>query len=236
MLIATCDDEVQYCEQVEQYIMRLGKALGIEIKCDKYISGSELLGSDYNQYQIIFLDIDIRGENGIEVAENIRKTNEKVEIIFLTEFIQYAVDGYKVKAYRFLVKPVKYDDFVFQLNELFIRINNCEKSNLVLTKEGQKYSIKIQDIIYIEVMNHNLTYHCTNYEITVVGTMKKMENSLKGHYFVRIHNSIIVNMKHIAEVKSQTLLLSNGVELPVTRSKKEAFRRAYLEFWGDELG
>ena len=115
MLIATCDDEVQFCKQVELYIKGLGKELGIETKCDKYISG---------KYQIIFLDIELKNENGIDIAEKIRKTNENVEIIFLTAFIQYAVDGYKVKAYRFLVKPVNYDDFVFQLNELFIRINN----------------------------------------------------------------------------------------------------------------
>lgn len=198
--------------------------------------GEDLLASDYNKYQIIFLDIELKNENGIDIAEKIRKTNENVEIIFLTAFIQYAVDGYKVKAYRFLVKPVNYDDFVFQLNELFIRINNYEKSNLLLTKEGQKYNIKIQDIIYIEVMDHNLTYHCANCEITVVGTMKKMEKSLNEHYFVRIHNSFMINMKYIAEVRSHTILLKNMVELPVTRSKKEMFRRAYLEFWGDELG
>ncbi len=236
MLIATCDDEVQFCKQVELYIKGLGKELGIETKCDKYISGEDLLASDYNKYQIIFLDIELKNENGIDIAEKIRKTNENVEIIFLTAFIQYAVDGYKVKAYRFLVKPVNYDDFVFQLNELFIRINNYEKSNLLLTKEGQKYNIKIQDIIYIEVMDHNLTYHCANCEITVVGTMKKMEKSLNEHYFVRIHNSFMINMKYIAEVRSHTILLKNMVELPVTRSKKEMFRRAYLEFWGDELG
>lgn len=85
-------------------------------------------------------------------------------------------------------------------------------------------------------MDHNLTYHCANCEITVVGTMKKMEKSLNEHYFVRIHNSFMINMKYIAEVRSHTILLKNMVELPVTRSKKEMFRRAYLEFWGDELG
>ncbi len=235
MLIAACDDEIQYCEQVEQYVMKLAIALDIEIKCDKYKNGTDLLKSNFNQYQIIFLDIDMGSENGIDIAEQIRKTNEKVEIIFLTAYIQYAVEGYKVKAYRFLVKPMKYDDFVFQLNELFVRINNYEKSNLILTKEGQEYHIKIQDIIYIEVMNHNLTYHCTNFEITVTGTMKKIEKSLKEHYFARIHKSLLVNMKYIAEVRSQTVLLKNGEELPVTRSKKETFRHAYLNYWGDEL-
>lgn len=221
---------------MENYIIKLGKSLGIEVQCDKYTSGTELLQSNYHQYQIIFLDIEMKDENGIKIAEKIRETNQKVEIIFLTALIQYAVEGYKVKAYRFLVKPVEYDDFVFQLSELIARVNNFQRSSITLTKDGQDYTIKIEDIMYIEVMNHSLTYHCVNYDITVAGTMKKAESNLQGHYFARIHSSFTVNMRYISEVKSQHLLLKNGTKLPVTRSKKDTFRQSYLEFWGDELG
>lgn len=236
MLIATCDDEIQYCEQVENFMIRLGNSLGIDIKCDKYSNGKELLESNFNQYQIIFLDIDINNENGIQIAEKIRETNQKVQIIFFTALIQYAIDSYKVNAYRFLVKPIEYEDFVFQLTELLIRLNDYEKSNLVLTKDGQEYIIKIKDIIFVEVMDHTLTYHCVNYNITVGGTMRKLEMNLKEHFFSRIHNSYLVNMKYIAEIRNQNLLLKNGKELPVARSKKETFRQAYLNFWGDALG
>lgn len=236
MLIATCDDEIEYCEQVESFLTRLGESLGIEIKCDKYCSGSELLKSDFNQYKIIFLDIDMLTENGINIAEKIREKNQKVEIVFLTALIQYAVEGYKVKAYRFLVKPVEYDDFEFQLKDLLLRLDNFDKSNLVLVKDGQEYTVKIEDIIYIEVLDHDLTYHCANYDITVIGTMKKAEAKLQEHYFVRIHNSYIVNMRYISEVGSQGIILENQLELPIARGKKEKFRKAYMDFWGDELG
>lgn len=236
MLIATCDDEIKYCEQVECFLTRLGESLGIEIKCDKYCSGAELLKSNFNQYKIIFLDIDMLTENGINIAEKIREKNQQVEIVFLTALIQYAVEGYKVKAYRFLVKPVKYDDFEFQLKDLLLRLDNFEKSNLVLVKDGQEYTVKIEDIIYIEVLDHDLTYHCVNYDITVIGTMKKVETNLQEHYFVRIHNSYIVNMRYISEVRSQGIILENQLELPIARGKKEKFRKTYLDFWGDELG
>ena len=236
MLIATCDDDIQYCEQVECFVTRLGESLGIEVKCDKYQSGADLLDEDFCKYGIIFLDIDMINENGINVAEKIREKDQRVEIIFLTALIQYAVEGYKVKAYRFLVKPVEYDDFKFQLSDLMLRIDNFEKSNLVLTKDGQDYTVKIEEIMYIEVIDHYLTYHCVNYDLTVVGTMKKAENNLKGHYFVRIHNSYTVNMRYISKVKSQYLILENGIELPLSRGKKEKYRKVYLDFWGDELG
>ena len=95
MLIATCDDEIKYCEQVECFLTRLEESLGIEIKCDKYCSGAELLKSNFNQYKIIFLDIDMLTENGINIAEKIREKNQQVEIVFLTALIQYAVEGYK---------------------------------------------------------------------------------------------------------------------------------------------
>ncbi len=236
MLIATCDDEIKYCNQVEEFSKKLAQTLGIEVQCDKYESGTELLKKDIRQYKIIFLDIDMKDENGIHIAEKIREIDKKVEIIFLTALIQYAIEGYRVNAYRFLVKPMEYNDFEFQLAELFVRINRFEKSNLKLTREGQDYTIKIDDIMYIEVMNHSLTYHCVNYDITVSGTMKKIENSLTGHYFARIHNSYMVNMRYIAEVKSQEIIMKNGTSLSVARSKKDTFRQAYLNFWGDELG
>lgn len=235
MLIATCDDEMQYCEQVENFMIRLGNSLEIDIKCDKYSNGKDLLESNFNQYQIIFLDIDINDENGIQIAERIRETNQKVKIIFFTALIQYAVDGYKVNAYRFLIKPIEYEDFVFQLTELLIYLNNVEKNNLSLIKNGQEYIIKIEDIIYVEVMDHKLTYHCTNYTLTVSGTMQKLENTLREHFFLRIHNSYLINMNYIAEVRSQNLLMTNGNELPIARSKKETFRQAYLNFLGKAL-
>lgn len=229
-MIATCDNEIQYCEQVENYITRLGNSLKIDIKCDNYKNGKELLDSNFNQYQIIFLDINIQDENGIHIAEQIRKSNEKVEIIFLSALIQYAVEGYRVNAYRFFLKPIEYKDFAFQLTELLIRLNNYEKNNLILTKGRQKYTIHIDDIIYIEVIDHNLIYHCIDNNITINGTMRKLESDLQGLFFIRIHNSYIVNMRHVIEVKNKNLLLKNGKELPIARSKKESFRQTYLNF------
>lgn len=236
MLIATCDDEMQYCEQIEKFITKLGDSLGIDVKCDKYSSGKELLNSNYNQYQIIFLDINMPGENGICIAEKIRETNQKVEIIFLTALLQYAIDGYKVRAYRFLVKPIEYEDFVFQLSELLIQLNCIEKNKLTLSQNGQSFCIKINDIIYIEIFNHLLTYHCVNYNLNTRGTMQKLESSLKEHFFFRIHKSYIVNMQYIAEIKSMRLFLKNGEELPISRSKRNTFTQAYLDFWGEKLG
>lgn len=236
MLVATCDDELQYCEQVEAFMTRLGDELGIETRCDKYKSGAELLNNPFHQYQIIFLDIDMKDENGIDIAEKIRESSQEIEIIFLTAFIQYAVEGYKVRAYRFLVKPIDYDDFVFQVKELLVRLHQKGEGRLTVTKEGQDYTIPIEDILYIEVMNHTLTYHCTKYDMTVSGTMTGVEKRLKDHCFARIHNSYAVNMRRIEKVRSQSVVLRGGTTLPLARSKKDAFRRLYLEFWGDELG
>lgn len=236
MLIAVCDDEIEYCNQVENYIIQLGKETDISVRCDKYTSGEELLKSDFNQYQIVFLDINVHEENGIQIAEEIRKINQRIEIIFLTAFIQYALDGYRVKAYRFLLKPIEYEDFVFQTRELLIRLHEQKRNCLSLVSQGQKYEIKIEEIYFIEVLNHELTYHCTKGNISINGNLKKVQKQLEGCCFARIHNAYLINMRQIEKVKNKEILLKDGSCLPLARTKQEEFRQKYLEFWGDELG
>ncbi|MCM1159936.1 MAG: LytTR family DNA-binding domain-containing protein [Roseburia sp.] len=236
MLIAVCDDEIEYCNQVENFMTQLGQETSIPIHCDKYTSGEQLLKSDFNQYQIVFLDINIQKENGIRIAEEIRKINQRIEIIFLTAFIQYALDGYRVKAYRFLLKPIEYEDFVFQTKELLLRLHEQKQSCLSLVSQGQKYEIKIEEIYYIEVLNHELTYHCIKGDISINGNLKKVAEQLEGCCFARIHNAYLVNMRQIEKVKNKEILLKDGSCLPLARTRQEEFRQRYLEFWGDELG
>ncbi len=107
---------------------------------------------------------------------------------------------------------------------------SCNKK-LLLKKSGQDYAIKIQDIMYIDVLDHRLTYHCKDCEITVIGSMKKIEEDLEKYHFVRIHHSFAVNMQHIREVQAQKLILKNGRELPLSRSKKGDFRERYSKYW-----
>lgn len=86
MKVAACDDEMIYCNQVENFFKKISKEYRVEIQCDKYTSGLQLLENDINQYSIIFLDIDMEDENGLQVAEKIRKENQTVELIFLTAY------------------------------------------------------------------------------------------------------------------------------------------------------
>lgn len=236
MLIAVCDDEMEYCNQVEAFLWQLGNELGISIQCDKYISGEDFFKSRFNQYQIVFLDINMQKENGIEIAEKIREVNQTMEIIFLTAYIQYALEGYRVRAYRFLLKPIAYEEFVFQLKELLLRLNDYERNHLKLVSYGQKYELKIEEIYYIEVMNHELTYHCVRGEVSINGNMKQIQERLAQCYFARIHSAYLVNMRQIEKVKNKEIILKNGRSLPLARTKQDEFRQKYLEFWGDELG
>lgn len=236
MKVAACDDEMIYCNQVENFLIRIGQEHGIKIQCDKYTSGLQLLKNDINQYSVIFLDIDMEDENGLQVAEKIRKENQTVELIFLTALLQYAVDGYRYRAYRFLVKPITYKDFLFQLKELIIQLISHENHTITIRSGVLEQTINIYHIMYVEVMNHNLLYHCDNKSYTVGGTMKKAEKELMGHCFSRIHNSYLINMKYVQEVKALSLIMKNGTELPISRSRRDDFRRTYLEFWGDTLG
>lgn len=235
MRIATCDDQIQYCEQVETFVSELGDSLGITIECDKYQSGKELLSADYDQYRIIFLDIDMVNENGISIAEKIRESNKRVEIVFLTALVQYAVEGYKVDAYRFLVKPVEYEDFEFELRDLLLKLADEKPDTLVLKDGNQIYKIKQEDLIYIEAKGHVIVYHCVEGDYIISTTMKKAENSLDKNYFKRIHNSYIINLEYLANLGKNEVQLKNGLKLPMSRRKKEEFVEQYVDYLGDKM-
>lgn len=235
MLIATCDDEIIYCNQVEELLIKLGKSIGIEIQCHKYCSGEELLKSDFNQYDIIFLDVDIITKNGIKVAEIIRETNQQVEIVFLTALPQYASDGYRVRAYRYLHKPLEYGTLEFELKDLLLKLHDYKKDKLVLIRDRKKYTLNIMDILYIEASDHYLIYYCVDRNISVAGTLKQIEMDLPEHLFFRVHKSFLVNLHYIENVKSKEIIMRNQKVIPIARRKTEKLRNKYADFLGDEL-
>lgn len=234
--IAVCDDQNEICDQLKKYLKRLSEEENYDIGVDIYNSGEKLLMADYNQYNAIFLDIDMGKKNGIDIAGDIRLINDKVAIIFLTALAQYATAGYRVKAYRFLIKPLEYDSMLIELGGLFNKLNFIDNNYIETDNNGYRFHIDISDIVYIEAQNHTLRYHLRYGDIEAAGTLKGIEERVNICDLVRIHKSYVINMNYIEKVSWSNVIMNCGKELNIARSKACYFKKRYMEYLESKLG
>lgn len=228
MLIGICDDE----EIIRNELLRLCekfKSLNLsDINMISFSSGEELLTYE-RPIDILFLDIQMKGMNGLRTAEKIREKDESMIIIFLTGFKGFMQAGYRVRAFRYLLKPVNELELMKTLTEAIKDITkNCKA---VLGVEGETLFVKLKDIIYVEYVDRYTVIRTLRGSYESTTTMNEWESILNTGDFFRVHKAYIVNMEYIDEI-GKDVLLDNGekVELAIRQVGKlrkacKAYRR-----------
>ncbi|MPM21625.1 Transcriptional regulatory protein YpdB [bioreactor metagenome] len=183
---------------------------------------------------LILLDIQLGEINGMDTARKIRILDNNVEIIFITSLIEYALEGYKVRAYRYLVKPVKYED----IKENIINcIKEVEIKNkyIIIKKQGHQIKLDINEITYIEVQKETITIHTLNEVYKISGTMSNIEEEIDCSRFFRCHKSFLVNLEHIKIIKQYVAILENNEEVPVSRYRFKETKDKFFDLIEDKL-
>ena len=170
------------------------------------------------------------GQNGIELAREVRKANRDVAIMFITKTVQFAINGYEVDAVDYVVKPLVYEDFALKLKKAMRYILLHTEKFIVLNTKGGAVRIGESRIYYIEVMLHYLVVHTKKGDITVRGSIKSILPLLSAS-FARSANSYIVNLRYVENVKDNTVTV-HGVPVPITKSYKAEFLRAFSAYNG----
>lgn len=160
--IAICDDDAFFIEQMKGYIITCTTRLRIECVVDTFLSASDLLaiGNDILQYNIVFLDISMEKINGIEAAIWIRRYSDSIYIVFVTAYIKYAIEGYKVGVIRYILKDNKtiYNSVDECIKAIIKKTNSNNKKIVVKTVEGD-IKVPVERIVYIESNLHKVEYH-----------------------------------------------------------------------------
>lgn len=173
---------------------------------------------------LIFMDIDMPGMNGMEAAEALRERDEETLLIFVTNLAQYAVHGYAVDALDFIVKPVSYDDFALRMDRAMRQLRKRTGATVTLpTSEGSRV-VAVRDIVYVDILRHDLYYHVDGLAapLRLRGSIKAAADEL-GTDFVRISSSCLANMAHVRLIRQGSVVLSTGEELFFSRGcRKEA--------------
>ena len=216
MKFAVCDDEQEMTNYISDKL-RVYYSEDCEIR--KYEDGESLLAdSRKHLFDALFLDIDMPGLDGMELAERIREDNQYVKIVFVTNKDNLVYSTLKYVPFRFIRKTYLDDEISEAVDALHDSIAQSNSTVIFNTKNGD-ICVQIGDIIYAEVMNHTITVYSTDGKLTIFKSMDELENELGKFGFLRPHKSFLVNHIHIASIKQNRIFTDTGLNLPLSRNR-----------------
>lgn len=189
------------------------------------------------EFDLIFMDIQLPGINGMEAAHLLRTYDEQTPLIFVTNLAQYAVHGYEVGALDFIVKPVTYLSFRMRMDRAMRTIRRSGRRKITISTRDGVRILPLADVEYVEVDRHDLSYHLAGEDepLVVYGSLRSFEQEVEGGPFVRISNSCLVNMNHIRSARGQTVTLDGGAVLYFSRSRKREALATIASFFGGSI-
>lgn len=233
--IALVDDESGVSDQLEEWIKEYGEEKGFTFVVDKFTGTTAFMNSRYESYNIVFMDINLPNDiNGIKTAKKLREKCPKVVIIFCTNYAQYAINGYEVGALGYLIKPVMRESFDNNMDRALRALNHMYVNKIVLkTLDGQKF-VPICDIIYIEVMVHNLYFHIKSGDDYIIertrGSLNDITDKVTNMNFARCSSCYLVNLTHVTGVGKKNVQLVTGDSLTLSRKYQKEFMNKLMHY------
>ena len=230
MRIAICDDERNIRELIGDKVVKQYP----ETELVFFSCGEELLLSDV-QIELLFLDIQMSGRNGMEIARELRKKDKNVILIFVTAVEEYVFQAFDVGAFHYIVKPINEAKFmdvlrkaVDELDSKCKDVNKTEERYLMINSGGVHTKVIFDDIVYAEIFNRKIVIHKLNDTIEYYGKMSDLE-SLAGDSFFRPHRAYLVNFKYVEKYDASTVYLENGSVLMAKQNYPEFVKR-YMKY------
>jgi DNA-binding LytR/AlgR family response regulator len=232
--IAICDDEQFYREKIKYLLEEYLQAKGMLYTLHLFLSGEDFLEQCENnvRFDIVFLDISMEEVDGIQAAQRIRSFHSDTYIVFVTAFIDYALEGYKVNAVRYLMKDTLEIALEECMNAILQKMQVARVTFSFLEGEKRLYT---DNILYVESRGHKSIFHYMESEMVsyqIYDKLDSVERNLEGYGFLRIHKSYLVNMKHIRKISNYIVSLDTGEELPVPRLRFQAVKEGFVAYKG----
>ena len=220
MKVAIVEDNNEYSETLKNYIEQYAKENSLNIALSIFPNGERIVNDFKSDYDIIFMDIEMPVMDGIEASTKIREIDSECIIIFISNYTQYAIKGYAVNALDYLTKPLEYTLFKNTMSKAILKVQSKQNKSIFIQSSSETYRIDINEIIYIEVYKHRVTFHTTKDNYDMRGTLQDVEKQLPNNQFVRCNSGIIVNLKYVTGISKDSLVVLDE-ELPIARSRKK---------------
>lgn len=232
--IAIVEDETMYAQQLQKFLRQYEKEKEENFQITLFSDGDEIVHKYKSEYDIILMDVEMKFMDGMSAAEEIRKMDTEVVIIFITNMPQYAIRGYAVDALDYVLKPVSYFAFSQRLNRAIMRMKKRVNKTIFIAVKGGTIRLDATDIFYIESQGHTLNYHTSTGVYEALGTMKELEAKLEPLRFYRGNKGYLINLAHVDGVKDGSAVVK-GETLLLSRSRKKEFMEELTRYWGEVM-
>lgn len=235
--IAVCDDEEFFLESLSSLVVACMNEGGYFFTLEKYTRGDVLqenITSGRKEYDLLFLDIDMPGVSGMELAQQLRKRDYEGIICFVTSHNQFAFDAFGVDALGYVMKPAKYADVKRMMGKAVVQIfyqfdaEEAQKSFLEINIQSGKKVIRMDNILYIEKRRNQSVIHLEDGEVVCYESLKNLYDRLNQSKFCYSHQGFVVNFDKIQEVLPTYIALGEGREVPVSRRYQKELRERHM--------
>ena len=210
-------------EHLDKYSMQRH----VDLDYYDYTSGRDLLASNI-KHDIIFMDYQMDGLDGLETSDQLRKKNIDIPIVFLTSYPHVVFDAFKVNAFRFLVKPIDMEKLTDTMDSF---LHDLDDSNYILVKTDETNKrINIKDIVYVEASGKYCYIRDNEDSVLYKGTLAEIEEKLPQDMFFRSHRTYLVGFRHITSHTSTSILFDNNERALISKMKLTAFKKAFTDF------
>jgi len=232
--IAICDDEQYMVDKISTMAADFFRGKNMEITIAQFSNGEELLKYD-RAIDILFLDIQMNGMDGMETARKLRSRKFKGFLIFITILKEMVFQAFDVQAYDYLVKPIEEKRFEKTMERLLASMQNASEASLLVQKGYESSIISLEDIVFCEIIDRKVYLHLASSEVVdFYERIENLETKLDDRFF-RCHRSFLINLKYLKSYKNGTAYLEGGKEIPVSRLRSKKFSDVILQYMKERM-
>lgn len=231
MRIAMVDDSIKDVNRLKAYLDRYGQETGAKHESWYFPDAETFLHSGPGKFDLVIMDIDMPGINGVDAAREIRREGNDLVIMFVTNMPQYALAGYEVEAVDYVLKPLSYQDFALKMQKASRYVQRNRDAVITLQTVDGVVSVQTSEILYVESALHYLLYHTEKGSWKVRGSIAQAEQELGPLRFARCNSGFLVNLRHVQAIEKEDVLVGSH-RLKISRGRRLEFMNAFTRYLG----